>query len=104
MVGSKALIFMRFHAVLFGKPHESRFETAQWKSQNHELHNGALTTPICRSPFSERLFSPTCQSHESSGYCWRTQKCRNMGVPHTFLEGKKAGKTSLRKGTPRTLK
>jgi hypothetical protein len=33
MVGSKALIFMCFHAVLFGKPHEIRFETAQWKSQ-----------------------------------------------------------------------
>ena len=28
------------------------------------LHTGALTTPICRSPFSERLFSPTYQSQK----------------------------------------
>ena len=27
------------------------------------LHTGAFATPICRSPFSERLFSPTYQSH-----------------------------------------
>jgi len=39
-----------------------------------------------------------------TGYCWRTQKCRHLCVPHTFFEGKKVGKTSLRKGTPRTLK
>jgi hypothetical protein len=30
-----------------------------------ELHNGAFTTPICRSPFSERLFSPTYQSQKT---------------------------------------
>src|SRR5262245_48886575 len=38
------------------------------------------------------------------GYCWRTQKCRTLSVPYTFFEGKKAGETFLRKGTPRTLK
>src|SRR6266481_8605016 len=37
------------------------------------------------------------------GYGWRTQKCRNMCIPYTFFEGKKAGKTSPRKDTPRTL-
>jgi hypothetical protein len=25
-------------------------------------------------------------------YCWRTQKCRNLCVSHTFFEGKKLGK------------
>jgi transposase len=29
----------------------------------------------------------------TGGYCWRTQRCRNLCVPHTFLEGKKAGET-----------
>ena len=38
------------------------------------------------------------------GYCWPTPKCQNLCVPHTFLEGKKAGGTSPRKSTPRTLK
>src|SRR5947209_8676203 len=38
------------------------------------------------------------------GYCWRTPKCRNLRIPHAFLEGQKAGKTSPRKSTPRTLK
>src|SRR5262245_60950429 len=37
-------------------------------------------------------------------YCWRTQKCRNLCVPHAFFEGKKAGETFPRKSTPRTLK
>jgi hypothetical protein len=23
-------------------------------------------------------------------YCWRTQKCRNLCIPHAFLEGKTA--------------
>jgi hypothetical protein len=31
--------------------------------RGNELHNGALTTPICKSSFSERLFSPISQSH-----------------------------------------
>ena len=31
----------------------------------HFCCNGGLTTPICRSPFSERLFSPTYQSHKT---------------------------------------
>src|SRR2546426_10556066 len=38
------------------------------------------------------------------GYCWRTQKCRNLCTPHVFLEGKKAWVTGARKSTPRTLK
>src|SRR5262245_15707729 len=36
--------------------------------------------------------------------CWRTQKCRNWCVQHALLEGKKAGETSPRKSTPRTVK
>src|SRR5262249_10592312 len=35
---------------------------------------------------------------------WRTQKCRNLCIPHAFFEGKKAGETFPRKSTPRTLK
>jgi hypothetical protein len=27
------------------------------------------------------------------GYCWRTQKCRKLCIPHAILEGKKAWKT-----------
>src|SRR5687767_10762292 len=42
--------------------------------------------------------------HITGGYCWSTPKCRNMCVPHAFLEGKKAEETSPRKSTPRTLK
>src|SRR6266487_903807 len=38
------------------------------------------------------------------GYCWRTQKCRNLCIPHAFLEGKKAWETDARKSTARTLK
>jgi hypothetical protein len=38
------------------------------------------------------------------GYCWRTQKCRNVGLQHAFFEGKKAGETCARKSTSRTLK
>jgi restriction system protein len=41
---------------------------------------------------------------KTPGYCWRTQKCRNLCVPHACFEGKKAGETSPRKSTPRTLK
>ena len=37
-----------------------------------QLHNGALTPPLCRSPFSERLFSPIYQSHKTPRYCWPT--------------------------------
>ena len=37
------------------------------------------------------------------GYCWQTQKCRNFGIPHACLEGKKAWETCTRKGTSRTL-
>jgi hypothetical protein len=42
--------------------------------------------------------------HITGGYCWRTQKCRNLCVRHAFFEGKKAGETSPRKSTARTLK
>jgi transposase len=42
--------------------------------------------------------------HYTTGYCWRTQKCRNLCVRHAFFEGKKAGETSPRKSTARTLK
>src|SRR5215470_19799178 len=38
------------------------------------------------------------------GYCWRTPQGRKSCVPHAFFEGKKAGETSPRKSTPRTLK
>ena len=38
------------------------------------------------------------------GYCWRTQKCRNVGLQHAFFEEKKAGETCARKSTSRTLK
>src|SRR5262249_4112503 len=41
---------------------------------------------------------------ETGGYCWRTPKCRNLCIPHAFLEGKTAEKTPLRKSTSRTLK
>jgi hypothetical protein len=68
------------------------------------LHKGALTTPICRSPFRERPFRPTYQRHKTPGYCWRAQKCRNVCVPHAFFEGTKAGETSPRNRTSRTLK
>ncbi len=37
-------------------------------------------------------------------YCWRTQKCRKLCIPHGILEGKKAWKTYARKSTARTLK
>src|SRR5437763_9997685 len=37
-------------------------------------------------------------------YCWRTQKCRNVCIPHAFFEGKKAWETCARKSTSRTLK
>src|SRR5438093_10785545 len=37
-------------------------------------------------------------------YCWRTRKCRNLCIPHAFLEGKKAWETYARKSTTRTLK
>src|SRR6266436_2913608 len=43
-------------------------------------------------------------SEKTFGYCWPTPKCRNMCVPHAFLEGKKAGETYVRKSTSRTLK
>src|SRR5437016_3719364 len=39
-----------------------------------------------------------------AGYCWRTRKCRNLCLPHAFLEGKKAWETDTRKSTTRTLK
>src|SRR5712691_1031808 len=41
---------------------------------------------------------------QSPGYCWPTPRCRNLGVQHACFEGKKAGETSPRKSTPRTLK
>src|SRR5215475_10314761 len=37
-------------------------------------------------------------------YCWPTPKCRNLCVPPTFFEGKKAGETCARKSTSSTLK
>src|SRR5262249_28763433 len=37
-------------------------------------------------------------------YCWRTQKCRNLCIPHAFLEVKKAEEMSPRKSTLGTLK
>src|SRR5438067_13448078 len=40
-------------------------------------------------------------SHLTDGYCWRTQKCRNLFVPHAFFEGKKAWETCARKSTAR---
>src|SRR2546425_4744341 len=43
-------------------------------------------------------------TRKTGGYCWRTQKCRNLCVPHAFFEGQKAKETSPRKSTPRTLK
>src|SRR5215475_2948915 len=44
------------------------------------------------------------KSHKTRGYCWRTQKCRNLCIPHAFLEGKKAEEMSPRKSTLGTLK
>jgi hypothetical protein len=41
---------------------------------------------------------------QTSGYCWSTPKCRNLGVQDAFFEGKKAEETAPRKSTPRTLK
>src|SRR2546427_211478 len=38
------------------------------------------------------------------GYCWRTQKCRSLCIPHAFLEGKKAGEAYASKSSPGTLK
>src|SRR5438132_4127810 len=43
-------------------------------------------------------------SHQTTGYCWRTRKGRNLCIPHAFLEGKKAWETYARKSTTRTLK
>jgi hypothetical protein len=40
----------------------------------------------------------------TGGYCWPTPKYRNWCAQHAFFEGKKAGETSSRKSTPRTLK
>src|SRR5215510_904334 len=34
-------------------------------SFEHRLHKGALTAPICRSPFSKRLFSPIAESQKT---------------------------------------
>ena len=42
--------------------------------------------------------------HITGGYCWPTPKYRNWCAQHAFFEGKKAGETSPRKSTPRTLK
>ena len=36
------------------------------------LHKGVFATLIGRSPFSERLFRPICQSRKTPGYCWPT--------------------------------
>src|SRR5262245_31703965 len=33
-------------------------------------------------------------SQKRGGYCWRTQKCRNLCISHAFFEGKKAEETS----------
>src|SRR5262249_9415969 len=41
---------------------------------------------------------------KTTRYCWRTQKCRNLCIPHTLFEGKKAWETYARKGAFRTLK
>jgi hypothetical protein len=41
---------------------------------------------------------------KTTGYCWSTPKCRNLGVQDAVFEGKKAEETSPRKSTPRTLK
>jgi hypothetical protein len=41
---------------------------------------------------------------ETSGYCWRIQKCRILCNPHACLEGTKAWETYARKSTARTLK
>src|SRR6266705_6896041 len=49
-------------------------------------------------------FSPSLDVSLSGGYCWPTPRCRNLGVQHACFEGKKAGETSPRKSTPRTLK
>jgi hypothetical protein len=43
-------------------------------------------------------------SRKTSGYCWSTPQYRNWCAQHAFFEGKKAGETSPRKSTPRTLK
>ena len=44
------------------------------------------------------------KSRKSVGYCWRTQKCRNLCIPYAFFEGQKAWETRARKSTARTLK
>ena len=44
------------------------------------------------------------KSQKTERYCWRTQKCRNVCLPHAFFEGQKAWETCARKGTARTLK
>src|SRR4029450_13883870 len=33
------------------------------------------------------------------GYCWRTQKYRNLSILHAFFEGKKAGESEAKKRT-----
>src|SRR5215831_9328134 len=38
-------------------------------SLEHRLHKGALTAPICRSLFSERLFSSIPLSHKTPDFC-----------------------------------
>src|SRR4030095_9049277 len=79
------------HAALLFVSHQ--LCNGQWP--HARLHNGALITPICRSPFAERLFSSTDQSHKTSGYCWPTLfKVRGVlflgEVSSAFLPSKKA--------------
>jgi AAA domain len=51
-----------------------------------------------------RSREPQVVSHKTHGYCWRTQKCRNLCIPYTFFEGKKAWGICASKGTSRTSK
>ena len=43
-------------------------------------------------------------SEKTTGYCWRTQKCRNLCIPHAFFEGQKSMGNCTKKVTSRTLK
>jgi hypothetical protein len=53
-----------YEAVGRGRQPDYHSDACKQKSYR-ELHTGALTTPICRSPFSERLFSPTSTSQKT---------------------------------------
>ena len=104
-------------------------DTEMPKTQGHQplQHLGAEAITCHGDPACPRLYGPLlgllsaatprpCQIqgkalarplevlHNTFGYCWRTQKCRNVCIPHAFFEGQKAWETCARISTSRTSK